>query len=131
MVTMSFQILLVATGGATGAVGRFLVSLRERSSDAGGFPWATFGVNLAGCLLMGLLIGWLCRLSPGTSEAFRLFGSVGMLGGFATFFAFSLELFRLIERRDMWPALTYAGGSLLGMFIAFAIGLYFKRAVAP
>ena len=128
---MSFQILLVATGGATGAVGRFLVSLPERSSGAGRFPWATFGVNLAGCLLMGLLIGWLWRLPPGTSEAVRLFGGVGVLGGFTTFSAFSVELFQLIERRDMWPALTYAGGSLLGGLIAFAIGLYFMRAVAP
>ena len=126
---MSFQILLAATGGATGAVGRFLVSLPERSSGAGRFPWATFGVNLAGCLLMGLLIGWLWRLPPGTSEAVRLFGGVGVLGGFTTFSAFSLELFQLIERRDMWPALTYAGGSLLGGLIAFAIGLYFMRAV--
>ena len=128
--TISFQILLVATGGATGAVGRFLVSFLVRSSGAGGFPWTTFGVNLAGCLLMGLLIGWLWRLPPGTSEAVRLFGGVGVLGGFTTFSAFSLELFQLIERRDMWPALTYAGGSLLGGLIAFAIGLYFMRAVA-
>ena len=129
--TISFQILLVATGGATGAVGRFLVSFLVRSSGAGGFPWTTFGVNLAGCLLMGLLIGWLWRLPPGTSEAARLFGGVGVLGGFTTFSAFSLELFQLIERRDMWPALTYAGGSLLGGLIAFAIGLYFMRAIAP
>ena len=128
---MSFQILLVATGGATGAVGRFLVSLPERSSGAGRFPWATFGVNLAGCLLMGLLIGWLWRLPPGTSEAVRLFGGVGVFGGFTTFFTCSLELFQLIERCDMWPAPTYAGRSLLGVLIAFAIGLYFMRAVAP
>ena len=129
--TMSFQILLVATGGATGAVGRFLVSLRERSSGAGRFPWTTFGVNLAGCLLMGLLIGWLWRLPPGTSEAVRLFGGVGVFGGFTTFFTCSLELFQLIERCDIWPALTYAGGSLLDALIAFAISLYFMRAVAP
>ena len=128
---MGFQILLVAAGGAMGTVGRFLLSLMLRSGVSGAFPWATFGVNLAGCLLMGLLIGWLWRLPPGTSEAVRLFGGVGVLGGFTTFSAFSLELFQLIERRDMWPALTYAGGSLLGVLIAFAIGLYFMRAVAP
>ena len=128
---MGFQILLVAAGGAMGTVGRFLLSLMLRSGVSGAFPWATFGVNLAGCLLMGLLIGWLWRLPPGTSEAVRLFGGVGVLGGFTTFSAFSLELFQLIERRDMWPALTYAGGSLLGVLIAFAIGLCFLRAVAP
>lgn len=129
--TISFQILLVATGGATGAVGRFLFSLLVRSSGAGGFPSATFAVNLAGCLLMGVLIGWLWRLPPGTIEVVRLFGGVGVLGGFTTFSAFSLELFQLIERRDMWLALIYAGGSLLGGLIAFAIGLYLVRAVAP
>ena len=121
----------MATGGATGAVGRFLLSLLVRSSEAGGFPWATFAVNLAGCLLMGVLIGWLWRLPPGTIEVVRLFGGVGVLGGFTTFSAFSLELFQLIERRDMWLALIYAGGSLLGGLIAFAIGLYLVRAVAP
>ena len=114
-----------------GAVGRFLLSLLVRSSGAGGFPWATFAVNLAGCLLMGALIGWLWRLPPGTTEVVRLFGGVGVLGGFTTFSAFSLELFQLIERRDMWLALIYAGGSLLGGLIAFAIGLYLVRAVAP
>ena len=127
---MSFQILLMATGGATGATGVFLVSLLVRSSGAGGFPWVTFGVNLAVCLLMGLLIGWLWRLPPAKSEAVRLFGGVDVLGGFTTFSALSLELSQLIERRDMRPALTYSGGSLLGALIASAIGLYFMQAVA-
>ena len=127
---MSFQIFLVATGDATGAVG-LLVSLLVRSSVADGFPWATFGVNLAGCLLMGLLISWLWRVTPGTSDTVRLFGGVGVLGGFITWFAFSLELFQLIERLDMWPVLTYAGGSLLGVLIICAIGVHFMRAVAP
>lgn len=128
---MSFQILLVAAGGAMGAVGRFLVSLLLRSGVSGGFPWATFGVNLAGCLLMGLLVGWLGRLPPDASETARLFVGVGLLGGFTTLSAFSLELFQLIERRDMWPALAYAGGSLMGGLIAFAIGFYLVRAFAP
>lgn len=128
--SMSFQILLVAAGGATGAVGRFLVSFIMRSSGAGGFPWATFGVNLAGCLLMGLLIGWLWRLPPGTSETTRLFVGVGLLGGFTTFSAFSLELFQLIERRDVYAAFAYGAGSLVGGLVAFAIGFYIVRAVA-
>ena len=127
---MSFQILLVAAGGAIGAVGRFLVSFIMGSSGAGGFPWATFGVNLAGCLLMGLLIGWLWRLPPGTSETTRLFVGVGLLGGFTTFSVFSLELFELIERRDVYAAFDYGAGSLVGGLVAFAIGFYFVRAVA-
>jgi CrcB protein len=94
------------------------------------FPWATFGVNLVGCLLMGLLIGWLWRLPPGTSETARLFVGVGLLGGFTTFSAFSLELFQLIERRDVYAAFAYGAGSLVGGLVAFAIGFYIVRAVA-
>ena len=114
-----------------GTVGRFLLSLMLRSGVSGGFPWATFGVKLAGCLLMGLLVGWLGRPPSDASESARLFVGVGLLGGFTTFSAFSLELFQLIERRDIRPALAYAGGSLVGGLIAFAIGLYLVRAAAP
>jgi CrcB protein len=127
---MSMQILMVAAGGATGAVSRFLVSVMMRASGTGGFPWATFGVNLAGCLLMGVLGAWLWRVPPDVGETTRLFVGVGLLGGFTTFSAFSLELFQLIERRDVWAALGYAGGSLVGGLLAFALGFYLARAVA-
>jgi CrcB protein len=79
---------------------------------------------------MGLLIGWLWRLPPGTSETARLFVGVGLLGGFTTFSAFSLELFQLIERRDVYAAFAYGAGSLVGGLVAFAIGFYIVRAVA-
>ena len=79
---------------------------------------------------MGLLIGWLWRLPPGASETARLFIGVGLVVG-SSIFRFSLELFQLGERRDMWHALAYAGGSLLGGLIAFSIGFYLVRTVAP
>ncbi|MAI68531.1 MAG: fluoride efflux transporter CrcB [Rhodobiaceae bacterium] len=115
-------------GGAAGAVSRFIVSVLLRSTTNSGFPWATFGVNLMGCLLMGLLMGWLWRLPPETSETLRLVLGVGVLGGFTTFSAFSLELFQLLERRDVLLGAFYAGGSVIGGVLAFAAGYYFVRA---
>ncbi len=125
---ITHQIILVATGGAAGAVSRFIVSVLLRSTTNSGFPWATFGVNLMGCLLMGLLMGWLWRLPTETSETLRLVLGVGVLGGFTTFSAFSLELFQLLERRDVLLGAFYAGGSVIGGVLAFAAGYYFVRA---
>ncbi len=117
-------IILVATGGALGAVARYLIGLSLKT--ASGFPWATLSVNIAGSLLMGLLIGWLTRQQG--SEALRLFLAVGLLGGFTTFSAFSMELFQLIEKRDMAAMALYLGGSLVGGLIAFVIGFMALKA---
>ena len=118
-------ILLVAAGGALGAVGRYLVGVSLKT--ASGFPWATMSVNVFGSLLMGLVIGWLSRQSAG-NEAIRLFLAVGILGGFTTFSAFSMDLFALIEKRDMAAMTLYLGGSLLGGLVAFMIGFLALRA---
>ena len=72
------------------------------------FPWATLAVNAAGSLLMGLLAGWLIKSSPEGSEQLRVLLGVGVLGGFTTFSAFSLELALLIERGQFTIALLYA-----------------------
>src|SRR3954452_17473913 len=90
------NLLIVMLGGAFGAGARHLVGSVALARFGPGFPWATLSVNLAGGLLIGLLAGWLAR--AGGSEAIRLFFAVGMLGGFTTFSAFSLEVFLMIER---------------------------------
>ena len=118
-------IIWVALGGALGAVGRYLVGLSLKT--ASGFPWATMSVNILGSLLMGLVIGWLSRQNGG-SDALRLFVAVGILGGFTTFSAFSMDLFTLLERRDIAAAILYLGGSLLGGLVAFIIGFMALRA---
>ena len=118
-------IILVALGGALGAVGRYLVGLSLKV--ASGFPWATMSVNILGSLLMGLVIGWLSRQNGG-SDALRLFVAVGILGGFTTFSAFSMDLFTLLERRDIAATGLYLGGSLLGGLAAFIIGFMALRA---
>ena len=118
-------IIWVALGGALGAVGRYLVGLSL--TTAAGFPWATMSVNILGSLLMGLVIGWLSRQNGG-SDALRLFVAVGILGGFTTFSAFSMDLFTLLERRDIAATVLYLGGSLLGGLVAFIIGFMALRA---
>ena len=118
-------IIWVALGGALGAVGRYLVGLSLKT--ASGFPWATMSVNILGSLLMGLVIGWLSRQNGG-SDVLRLFVAVGILGGFTTFSTFSMDLFTLLERRDIAATMLYLGGSLLGGLVAFIIGFMALRA---
>lgn len=118
-------IIWVALGGALGAVGRYLVGLSLKT--ASGFPWATMSVNIFGSLLMGLVIGWLSRQNGG-GEALRLFIAVGILGGFTTFSAFSMDLFDLLQKREMAATMLYLGGSLIGGLVAFIIGFMALRA---
>lgn len=121
----SQAVLFVALGGALGAVGRYAVSLGLKS--ASGFPWATLSVNLLGSLLMGLLLGWLARQSA-QQEALRLFLAVGVLGGFTTFSAFSLDMFTLLGKRDMVALFGYLGGSVGGGVVLFILGYMSVRA---
>jgi CrcB protein len=107
-----YATLNVALGGAIGAVlryqtGRWMTSWMGTQAMSI-FPWATLAVNAVGSLLMGLLAGWLLKTSPEGSEQLRLMLGVGVLGGFTTFSAFSLELAMLIQRGQFTIALLYA-----------------------
>lgn len=125
----------VAVGGAFGAVLRYQIG-RSMTAWLGPaamsvFPWATLAVNALGSLLMGFLAGWLTyRSGGGGSEQLRLLLGVGLLGGFTTFSAFSLELVMLIERGQLSLAALYALLSVaLGICGLFA-GLAIMRAAA-
>jgi CrcB protein len=125
--------LWVALGGGIGAWLRFatgwLFVVRLSAARADAFPWATLTVNALGSLAMGLLAGWLARNgSPG--EATRLFLAVGVLGGFTTFSAFSLEIVTLAERGQIGLAALYAGVSLLAGVIGLLLGLAIMRSAA-
>jgi CrcB protein len=121
---------LVALGGAIGAVLRHQTG-RGMTHWLGpnlvtAFPWATLTVNVLGSLAMGLLAGWMARHGQG-GEHWRLFLGVGVLGGFTTFSAFSLELMLLIERGQAFHALTYALVSVLAGLTALYLGLIVMR----
>jgi fluoride exporter len=119
--------LLVGLGGAAGAVARYGVSLAFGArSDA--WPWATFLINVLGSLLIGVLAGWLSTRDA-AGEPWRLLLGVGVLGGFTTFSAYSLETLRLIERQDYTGAAAYSIGSVVAGLVAVAIGLLLAKRV--
>ena len=120
----------VALGGAIGAVLRYQIG-RGLAQWVGpqaltAFPWATLTVNVSGSLAMGLLAGWLARHGQG-AEQWRLLAGVGLLGGFTTFSAFSLEMMMLIERGQPSLAFLYAALSIIVGLTALYIGLIIMR----
>ena len=125
--------VLVAFGGALGAWLRYLVGLAWLRGigpvAAGAFPWATLSVNLVGSFAMGLLAGVLARHGQGGEEA-RLLVGVGVLGGFTTFSAFSLELVGLAQRGALGTAALYGFASLLGGMVGLIAGLALTRTLA-
>lgn len=124
---MSANLLLVGLGGGLGAVLRYLLSLLLARGAAGAWPWPTFTANLAGGLAMGLLAGWLSLRGAGDGERLRLLLGVGLLGGFTTFSAFSLETLMMIERRAWGHAVLYAGLSVVLSTAAVFLGLFLVR----
>jgi len=115
-------------GGAFGAGARHLVGRATLGLLGPNFPWGTLAVNLIGGLAMGLLAGGLVRVEAG--EQWRLLLGVGVLGGFTTFSAFSLEVMLMLERGDWGVALGYVLASVVGSIAALAAGLGVARAVA-
>ncbi len=122
------HLFLVMAGGAIGSGLRHLFGRAALTAFGPGFPWGTLGVNLIGGLAMGLLAGVLAR--GGGGEATRLLLGVGVLGGFTTFSAFSLDTVTLIERGQMVAALGYVAVSVAGACAALAIGLQLTRGTA-
>jgi fluoride exporter len=118
--------LLVMAGGAVGAALRFQLS-RLLPLSAGGWPWATFAANVAGGLAMGVLASWLLRQGS-AGEPVRLLLGVGLLGGFTTFSAFSLEMAQMVERGHAAMAAGYALASVLLALVALFAGLALGRA---
>ena len=116
--------LLVAAGGGLGAWARYGtgVVLGRMGASTAHFPWSTLAVNVAGSLLMGLLAGWLARHGTG-GETWRLLLGVGVLGGFTTFSAFSLDTALLVERHAYGLAAGYAVGSVAASVSALFFGL--------
>lgn len=121
------QFLLVAAGGALGASLRHGVNVGAARLFGPAFPWGTLGVNVAGSLAMGLLIGWLARSDAEGGTALRLFLATGVLGGFTTFSAFSLDAVTLWERGAAGQALAYVAASVTFSILALAAGLALMR----
>jgi len=121
-----FHLLLVAVGGAIGASARHLVNLGALRLVGPNFPWGTMAINIAGSFAMGVFIELLGRRLNASNEL-RLFVATGILGGFTTFSAFSLDFAVLWERGAALPALAYALASVVGSLLAIFAGLWLAR----
>ena len=122
------RFLLVAIGGALGSMARYSVGLAAGRLFPGAlWPWGTMTVNLVGGLVMGLVVGWLAARGGAGQESVRVFAAVGVLGGFTTFSAFSLDVVTLIERRQTGLAAAYVGVSVVCAVAALFLGLMVAR----
>ena len=126
--------LNVALGGAIGAVLRYQLG-RGMTHWLGVqmvtlFPWATLAANAVGSLAMGLLAGWLTFKGAGGGEQAQLLLGVGLLGGFTTFSAFSLEMVLMIERGQYLFAGLYAVLSFALGISGLILGLTLMRSLA-
>ncbi|ODT69749.1 MAG: hypothetical protein ABS75_15860 [Pelagibacterium sp. SCN 63-23] len=106
---------------------RYGVSVGLARLLSSSFPIATLAVNIAGSLLMGVLVGLLARFLPGWQDEARLFIAVGMLGGFTTFSSFSLDTIVLIERGALVQAMLYVVLSVVVCLAGLYLGLLFTR----
>jgi CrcB protein len=121
-------VLAVAVGGALGSVARYLVVAEMTRRVGASFPWGTLTVNVIGGLVIGLLAEMMA-LKWSVSPETRLFLITGILGGFTTFSAFSLEVVALAERGAFVSALAYVAASVLFSVAAVFAGLGIVRVV--
>ena len=117
---------LVFLGAGLGGALRHAVNVGAERAFGAAFPWHTLAVNVVGSVAMGLLAGWLAvRAGEGWTQPVRLFVATGLLGGFTTFSAFSLDAVVLWQRGEVGAAAAYGlasvalsiGGLLAGLFI--------------
>lgn len=121
--------LLVAAGGAAGAALRHMVQLWAFRLLGPGLPVGTFMVNVLGSFAMGLVVGWLA-LRGGLGGEGRAFLATGLLGGFTTFSAFSLDAVSLWQRGDAGLAFAYVAASVILSIAALGAGLWLTRLTA-
>lgn len=121
-------LLSVALGGALGASLRWFLTGWAGRAFGHGFPWGTLGVNVLGSFVMGLAAVAMMERFPGAWGRFAPFVMTGVLGGFTTFSAFSLDVLFLIERGRMAAAGLYMAGSVALSVLALFAGLAAARA---
>ena len=123
------NIFLVALGGGAGAVLRYLVGVQAVRALGHGWPYGTLAVNVLGGVLMGVLVSWLALRGGADQERWRVLLGVGVLGGFTTFSAFSLEVALMLQRRAWAEAFGYSLVSVVLSVAALFLGLALMRKV--
>lgn len=114
-------VIAVAAGGALGAVARYLLAVRLYGSLGLDFPWGTFGVNILGSFLLGVVLALIEERSAFSPET-RTFLTVGVLGGFTTFSTFIYESWQYMRDGDPLTSAAYVVISILIGLAAFTAG---------
>ncbi|WP_417268898.1 fluoride efflux transporter CrcB [Celeribacter sp.] len=117
-------LIQVAIGGAIGASARYLTGLGMVRLLGKGFPWGTITVNFLGSFLMGVIV---VVLAHENGNKFAPLIMTGILGGFTTYSAFSLDAITIIERGEIGLAAAYVIGTLVLALGGIALGLYAAR----
>jgi fluoride exporter len=121
-------LLWAMAGGAMGTAARHLTNVGLGRLLGAGFPWWTILVNVLGCFLMGVLVETLASRLSGSAEV-RTFLATGVLGGFTTFSAFSMDFAHLMQRQELAAAMLYLLGSVALSILALYAGLWLTRLV--
>lgn len=120
--------LIVFLGAGLGGAARHGLNVLVPRLTGGAFPWHTLIINVLGCFVMGVAAEYFA-LKAELPQAWRLFLTTGVLGGFTTFSAFSLDAGLLYERGDVTGAALYVAGSVLlslaGLFAGLAVIRHF------
>jgi CrcB protein len=118
--------LFVGIGGLMGSVARYGLHLLISSRSLSVFPWGTFTVNIAGCLLIGLLVGLESR-NVLVSDPFKWLLITGICGGFTTFSTYSIEGISLLNQQQYLPFFAYTAGSVVVGLLATFLGYELMR----
>jgi CrcB protein len=119
-------LLYIAIGGAIGSVLRYLLMSKSANILGLSFPYSTLIINVIGSCLMGVLVGYMAKTLPHSNDL-RAFAAVGVLGGFTTFSAFSLDAVTLLERGELAQASIYVVASVVLSILALFAGIMLIR----
>lgn len=120
--------IAIFVGAGFGGLLRHALNVWITALIGSGYPYGILAINVIGSTAMGLVAGWFAFKGEAPHEL-RLFLTTGILGGFTTFSAFSLDIALLIERGETWLAATYAVGSVVLSVIGLFAALWAMRAL--
>lgn len=118
-------LLLIGTGGFAGSISRYVLTKLISSKWPMAFPWGTFGVNVLGCFLIGVVMGLSFQSAMNTQT--RLLLATGFCGGFTTFSTYSLEIFELYQRGEAGISILYLFASIPAGFLSVWLGLWLVK----
>lgn len=123
---MTRAIILIGIGGGIGSILRYFTTVYVMKNISGLYPWGTFAVNILGCLLIGILLGFFERSALANPDLKFLF-ITGFCGGYTTFSTFATENVNLFQSGNTLTAFAYIAASVLVSLLAVWAGMYFTR----